>query len=266
MKIGIDAGGTLIKIVQEDNGNRQYTTKLTTEINDVIEWLEQQSCESISLTGGQAGTIQNSLNCESRIFVEFDAAAKGLELLLEEQGHHLDNYIFTNVGTGTSLHYSNGKEQQRVGGVGTGGGMIQGLGYLLTGLKDYKQLTDTAQKGDREFIDLKVKHIYKDSEPPISGDLTAANFGHVLHNLDKDFSDSDKLASLIGVVGEVITTMSITVAREYGTENVAYIGSSFHNNHLLKEVVKDYTVLRGFKPFYIEHGAFSGALGAIHLS
>ena len=51
MKIGIDAGGTLIKIVQDDNGKRQYTTKLTTEINDVIEWLEQQSCESISLTG-----------------------------------------------------------------------------------------------------------------------------------------------------------------------------------------------------------------------
>ncbi|MFH4936088.1 type II pantothenate kinase [Staphylococcus cohnii] len=265
MKIGIDAGGTLIKIVQEDNGNRQYTTKLTTEINEVIDWLGQQSCESISLTGGQAGTIQNKLKCESRIFVEFDAAAKGLELLLEEQGHHLDNYIFTNVGTGTSLHYSNGEKQQRVGGVGAGGGMIQGLGYLLTGLKDYKQLTDTAQKGEREFIDLKVKHIYKDSEPPISGDLTAANFGHVLHNLDKDFSDSDKLASLIGVVGEVITTMAITVAREYDTENVAYIGSSFHNNHLLKEVVKDYTILRGFKPFYIEHGAFSGALGAIHL-
>ena len=71
----------------------------------------------------------------------------------------------------------------------------------------------------------------------------------MLHNLDKDFSDSDKLASLIGVVGEVITTMSITVAREYGTENVAYIGSSFHNNHLLKEVVKIiryYVVLNHF--------------------
>ena len=64
MKIGIDAGGTLIKIVQEDNGNRQYTTKLTTEINEVIDWLGQQSCESISLTGGQAGTIQNKLKCE----------------------------------------------------------------------------------------------------------------------------------------------------------------------------------------------------------
>ena len=265
MKIGIDAGGTLIKIVQDYAGKREYNTRLTTEIDDVIKWLSQQDCESISLTGGQAALINEKLNFDARVFVEFDAAAKGLEILLEEQGHFLDDYIFTNVGTGTSIHFSNGDSQQRVGGVGTGGGMIQGLGYLLTGIKDYKKLTDTAQNGNRDIIDLKVKHIYKDSEPPISGDLTAANFGNVLHNLDTSFTDSDKLASVIGVVGEVITTMSITVAREHSTENVAYIGSSFHNNELLKEVVKDYTVLRGFKPYYIEHGAFSGALGAIHL-
>ncbi|NWK83314.1 type II pantothenate kinase [Staphylococcus sp. GSSP0090] len=265
MKIGIDAGGTLIKIVQEHEGERTYSSRLTTEIEDVIQWLNQQNCDNINLTGGQAALINEKLNCKSRIFVEFDAAAKGLEMLLEEQGYFLDDYIFTNVGTGTSLHYSNGKKQKRVGGIGTGGGMIQGLGYLLTGIRDYKQLTDTAQNGNRDIVDLKVKHIYKDSEPPLSGDLTAANFGNVLHNLDKSFTDADKLASTIAVVGEVITTMSITVAREHNTKNVAYIGSSFHNNDLLKDVVKDYTILRGCKPYYIEHGAFSGALGSIHL-
>ena len=62
----------------------------------------------------------------------------------------------------------------------------------------------------------------------------------------------------MGVVGEVVTTMAITLAREFNTENVVYIGSSFNNNPLLRKVVEDYTVLRGFKPFYIEHGAFSG--------
>ena len=39
----------------------------------------------------------------------------------KEQGHHIDEYIFANVGTGTSLHYFDGKQQRRVGGVGTGG-------------------------------------------------------------------------------------------------------------------------------------------------
>ncbi|MBU5909602.1 type II pantothenate kinase, partial [Vibrio cholerae O1] len=94
-----------------------------------------------------------------------------------------------------------------------------------------------AQHGDRNTIDLKVRHIYKDTEPPIPGDLTAANFGHVLHHLDADFTPSNKLAAVIGVVGEVVTTMAITVAREFKTENIVYIGSSFHNNALLRKVV-----------------------------
>ena len=62
--------------------------------------------------------------------------------------------------------------------------MIQGLGYLLTQISDYEALTTLAQQGDRNHIDLKVKHIYKDTPPPIPGELTAANFGNVLHHLD----------------------------------------------------------------------------------
>lgn len=265
MKVGIDAGGTLIKIVQEQNDKRSYRTELTTNIEKVIDWLNHETIDSLHLTGGNAGVIAESITIPAQTFVEFDASSKGLGILLKEQGHHLENYIFANVGTGTSLHYFDGKDQQRVGGVGTGGGMIQGLGYLLSNLTDYTELTNLAQGGCRDSIDLKVKHIYKDTEPPISGDLTAANFGNVLHHLDENFSSADKLASVIGVVGEVITTMAITLAREYHTENVVYIGSSFNNNHLLREVIEDYTALRGFKPYYIEHGAFSGALGAIYL-
>ncbi|MCH4460875.1 type II pantothenate kinase [Staphylococcus haemolyticus] len=266
MKVGIDAGGTLIKIVQESQQGRSYETKLTTNISEVIAWLNANTFESISLTGGNAGVIAENLNADATIFVEFDASSKGLGMLLKEQGHHIDEYIFANVGTGTSLHYFDGKQQRRIGGVGTGGGMIQGLGYLLSQITDYEALTNLAQSGDRDTIDLKVKHIYKDTEPPIPGELTAANFGNVLHNLDVDFSPANKLASVVGVVGEVITTMAITVARENKTENVVYIGSSFNNNPLLREVIEDYTVLRGFKPYYIENGAFSGALGAIYLS
>lgn len=41
MKIGVDAGGTLIKIVQEKNGERTYSTRLTTEIEEVIQWFNK---------------------------------------------------------------------------------------------------------------------------------------------------------------------------------------------------------------------------------
>ncbi|EMN0322307.1 TPA: type II pantothenate kinase [Staphylococcus aureus] len=265
MKVGIDAGGTLIKIVQEQDNQRTFKTELTKNIDQVVEWLNQQQIEKLCLTGGNAGVIAENINIPAQIFVEFDAASQGLGILLKEQGHDLADYIFANVGTGTSLHYFDGQSQRRVGGIGTGGGMIQGLGYLLSQITDYKQLTDMAQHGDRNTIDLKVRHIYKDTEPSIPGDLTAANFGHVLHHLDADFTPSNKLAAVIGVVGEVVTTMAITVAREFKTENIVYIGSSFHNNALLRKVVEDYTVLRGCKPYYVENGAFSGAIGALYL-
>ena len=102
--------------------------------------------------------------------------------------------------------------------------MIRGLGYLLTEISDYETLTNLAQSGNRDIIDLKVKHIYKDSEPPIPGELTAANFGNVLNNMNEHFTNSDKLASVVGVVGEVITTMAITVARECQTKMLFILG------------------------------------------
>ena len=265
MRIGIDAGGTLIKIVTELQGQREYQTFLTTEMQQVAEKLNNNGCSDICITGGNAKALNDLLKCEAKPFIEFDAADKGVDILLKEQGIDLDRYIFTNVGTGTSIHLADRHGQERVGGIGTGGGMIQGLGYLLTEIKEYKKLTDLAQKGNRDIIDLKVKHIYKNDTPPISGELTASNFGHVLLNLDKTFTDADKLASLIGVVGESITTVSIHVAREHGAKDVVYIGSSFHNNPLLQQVVTDYTILRGFTPHYLNNGAFSGALGTLYL-
>ncbi|QLK86534.1 type II pantothenate kinase [Staphylococcus sp. 17KM0847] len=265
MRIGIDAGGTLIKVVIEDNNTRTYQTYLSTQLEEVAAWLNTQPCEKFHITGGKAKILNDLLNCEAQMSIEFDAANKGTQILLKEQGIHLDRYIFTNVGTGTSIHLSEHDGQKRVGGIGTGGGMIRGLGYLLTQISDYETLTNLAQKGNRDIIDLKVKHIYKNDTPPISGELTAANFGHVLHNLDQTFTDADKLASVIGAVGESVTTVSIHVAREHHAEDVVYIGSSFHNNPLLQKVVTDYTILRGFKPHYLDNGAFSGALGTLYL-
>ncbi len=266
MRIGIDAGGTLIKIAIENEGERSFKVYQTTELETVAEWLNQQPCQDIHITGGNAKTLSERLTCNAQTYIEFDAAAQGVQIFLEEQDIHIDRYIFTNVGTGTSLHLTDGLEQERVGGIGTGGGMIQGLGYLLTGITEYATLTNLALKGNRDIIDLKVKHIYKNDTPPISGELTAANFGHVLLNIDQNFTDADKLASVIGVVGESITTVAIHVAREHQVKDVVYIGSSFHDNPLLQQVVTDYTVLRGFNPHYLKNGAFSGALGTLYLS
>ncbi|MGO4092540.1 type II pantothenate kinase, partial [Staphylococcus aureus] len=55
MKVGIDAGGTLIKIVQEQDNQRTFKTELTKNIDQVVECLNQQQIEKLCLTGGNAG-------------------------------------------------------------------------------------------------------------------------------------------------------------------------------------------------------------------
>lgn len=93
MRIGIDAGGTLIKIVVENGGQRTYETRLTTDIENVANWLNEQTCSNICITGGNAKALNDLLHCDAKQFIEFDAADKGVELLLKEQGIALERYI-----------------------------------------------------------------------------------------------------------------------------------------------------------------------------
>lgn len=266
MKIGIDAGGTLIKIVKEENGQRTYEKRLSTEVEEVAEWLKTLPDAEVALTGGKATYLQSLIPQHAFQSIEFDATFRGIQSFLEQQNEPLERYIFSNVGTGTSIHFVDGDKQLRAGGTGAGGGMIQGLSYLLTGLTQFEDVALRALKGDRDKIDLKVKHIYKGDKTPIPGELTAANFGNVLHNMnDMTFTDEDKLAAVMGIVGETVTTVSIHAAREFKAEHVVYIGSSFHDNTLLRDIVMGYTVLREFKPHFIQNGEFSGAVGTLRL-
>ena len=77
MKVGIDAGGTLIKIVQEQGNERFYRTELTTNIDKVIDWLNNEDIESLNLTGGNAGVIAEHIKISAQSYVEFDASSEG---------------------------------------------------------------------------------------------------------------------------------------------------------------------------------------------
>ncbi|MNW61582.1 Type II pantothenate kinase [compost metagenome] len=111
-------------------------------------------------------------------------------------------------------------------------------------------------------MDLKVSHIYEGSEPPISGDLTASNFGNI-NGATSGIETPDYLASVIGLVGETVTTVSVHAAMQHGLSTIVYIGSSFIGNEALKKVVTDYTILRGANPLILQNGEYSGAIGAL---
>lgn len=263
-KIGIDAGGTLTKVAYFLNGTLIYHKFPSDKMDAVVTWMNEQSTElEICTTGGKAVYLNTMINRDVQSMVEFDATCEGVKYLLEQDGKSLDLFILTNVGTGTSIHILNKDNHSRVGGTGVGGGTILGLSTLLTGIEDYHEIIDLAVQGNRDLIDLKVSQIYEGSKSPISGELTASNFGQVQKGLTSERNQADLLSAIMGMVGETVSTISVHAAAQHGASNIVYIGSSFSDNQCLREITENYTRLRGANPTFVENGEFSGAIGAL---
>lgn len=265
MKIGIDAGGSLVKLAYMKNGNILYKKFEATDLESVVKWINHHFPEAkICITGGKGPILQSIIkhkNC--CMIVEFDATSRGMNHLLNNLGVNLDSYILTNVGTGTSIHFINSKSNTRIGGTGVGGGTVIGLSLLLTGIDDYSSIVSQAKQGNRNGIDLKVKDIYEGAEPPIFGDLTASNFGNAHFNKTSTASKEDLLASILGLVGETVATTSIFAAGQFGVQDIVFIGTSFYNNDFLRNVVEEYTRFKGANPLFVQNGEYSGAIGAL---
>ncbi|MBP1949257.1 type II pantothenate kinase [Virgibacillus litoralis] len=265
MKIGIDAGGTLVKVAYRGSDNIGYQTFPSQDIDDAVSWLyDTFENPTVCITGGKSQLLAEKLMAPAKTLVEFDATNRGIQFLAGQQRHSFENnFMFVNVGTGTSIHHVNEGEQQRIGGSGIGGGTLMGLAYLLTGVEDYARMVKLASNGDRGNVDLKVKDIFEGALPPISGDLTASNFGKKESMLAYNPSASDILASIIGMIGEVIVTISSQMAAQYNVGSIVYIGSSFLSNPLLRDIIEEYTKLAGKEPVFLEKGEYCGALGSL---
>jgi len=265
--IGIDTGGTLTKLAYlNQEGHLKLEVFPSNNMALVKDWLEKHpEVEEIGLTGGRTEQLREALETMKNIqyLVEFEATLKGVQYLLKKEGHDLDEAIITNIGTGTSIHHMKGNSHSRVGGTGIGGGTLIGLTTIMTGVSSFEEVTKLAQNGERDHIDLLVKDIYQGMDTPISGSLTASNFGKVAITEDVQYRKEDLLATTQGLVGEVITTLSIQIAEQFKSEHIVYIGSTLSNNPHLKEVIKYYTVLKKHTPIFLNDCGYSGAVGAL---
>ena len=265
--IGIDTGGTLTKLAYiNQEGELTLEVFPSNDMDLVRGWLERHPhVNVIGVTGGRTEKLREVLNpmTSIRYIVEFEATIKGVRYLLKKEGHQIEKSIITNIGTGTSIHYMEGDSHARVSGTGIGGGTLVGLAALLTGITNFDEIKSLATKGDRSSIDLLVKDIYQGMDTPIDGNLTASNFGKIGITQLINHPHEDVLATVQGLVGEVITTLSIQVAQERKVENIVYIGSTLTDNENLKNVISHYTNLKKHTPVFVENSGFSGAIGAL---
>lgn len=261
VKVGIDAGGTLVKIAYQENGEMHYRKYQIGELDSAISWLKMMTPDlNVALTGGKAHIVQEKFFPDGLNVPEFVATCEGARFFLHEEGKKLDSpFIIVNVGTGTSWHLVNGDKYERILGSGMGGGTFMGLGALLTNEAGYEQLTELAAKGKKEHLDLLVKDIYESDEPPINGDLTAANFAK---GLQVKHSDEDRMAAVTNMIAETIMLLTLQAAAIHKVKEVVFIGSSLIDNPMLKGTLHNYMTMLGLQAIFLKNGEYCGALGA----
>ncbi|MBD7944314.1 MULTISPECIES: type II pantothenate kinase [Psychrobacillus] len=266
-RIGIDAGGTLTKIAYWDRENKMsFKSFLSSDFQGVREWIENKhSSSAICLTGGRAEQLKKFLLSKQDLpyMVEFDATMNGVMYQMKQEVISSSSAIIANIGTGTSIHIMHDKTHSRIAGSGIGGGTLLGLGMALTGLTNYKEMIALSKDGKRSTIDVLVSDIYKDNKLPITGSLTASNFGGVTLKPEQARSRADLLAGIQGIIGEVVATLCIQAAEAHGVKDIIYIGSTLEENSLLQEIIESYTILKNKNPIFLEKHGYSGAIGAL---
>lgn len=259
-KVGIDAGGTLIKLVYEEKGNIHYKTYQISQLESAMEWLKMIApTAKVALTGGKAIFLSKQYFTNAIHVPEFEAACNGARYFLMEEGNKPDNCLLVNIGTGTSWFYLHGDKQERILGSGIGGGTFMGLGELLTNEKDYSHLVQLAQKGNKAKVDLTVKDIYMGEDTPVDGNLTASNFAK---GKKDDQTKEDLMTAVTNMIAETIVLLTLQAAAMHETNEVVYMGSTFTGNIPLKNVLESYKGMLGLNTRFLNRGEFSGAMGA----
>ncbi|MGR3764002.1 type II pantothenate kinase [Rossellomorea sp. NS-SX7] len=260
--IGIDAGGTLTKVVYEENGRYHYKTYPSEDLVSVIKWLELTSPHaSLYVTGGKSGKMK-SLRPDCTVYPEFKAVEEGTRWLLKDQNYKEDRFVLVNIGTGTSFFMVDQTSFDRVLGSGIGGGMFMGLGAKLTGVKDFTEMVRLSAHGRREKVDLMVKEIYEGQETPVPEYLTAANFAK---QPEGEVSKEDVLRSVTNMIAETIILLAHRLILTHNTKSIVFIGSTLNGNTSLKEDLSQFKELLDYHAIFIENGSFSGSLGALSL-
>ena len=86
-----------------------------------------------------------------------------------------------------------------------------GLSKLLTNIDHFEDVIPLTKVGTRKELDITVGDIYGGILSPIDNNLTASNFGKAAIT-ESNYNSSDILATVQGLVGEVVTALSLQFA------------------------------------------------------
>ncbi|MGM9704988.1 MAG: type II pantothenate kinase [Prevotella sp.] len=263
--IGIDVGISTTKIVGI-NENGKVLSPIRIRATDPVASLygafgkylydnkiHLENVEKVMLTGvGSAYINAPVYGLPTGKAEEF--IANGLGARYES---NIDRMMVVSMGTGTSIVKCDGDHIDHIGGIGIGGGTLQGLSRLLLNTDDINQVASMAEHGDISLINVLISDISTNPLPGLPMDAIASLFG----NAKSDATRDDIALGLIWMVLQSICSASILSSLGSGIKEFVMIG----NLTLLpqcKRVFPATEKLYGVKFRIPEYSEFCTAIGA----
>jgi type II pantothenate kinase len=225
---GIDFGASNTDVVvRDDAGALRHWLLPTTGRPDVAlvhaaldaGGLRIGDVGSVAVTGGDRSAIPATIDgCPVTRVDEVRAIGRGGRALAG-----VDRALVTSAGSGTAVVAATPDGARHVTGTGVGGGTLVGLGRLLVGTVDPRDLDALAATGRDAAVNLTIGELIGGAIGSLPPDTTAVNFGRVARH-DVSASRADLAAALVNLVGQVIAVITINAARAERLDDVVIVG------------------------------------------
>lgn len=264
MVIGIDVGISTTKIVGICNGRvvSPMRIKATDPVSSLYgafgkylydNKIQMSDVDHVMLTGVGAAYITKPVyGLPTAKAGEFVADGLGA---CHESGK--DRIIVVSMGTGTSLVRCDGDKIEHIGGIGIGGGTLQGLSRLLLKTDDIRTVSEMAVRGNISSINLRIGDISARPLPGLPMSAVASLFG----NARSDASREDIAIGLIWTVLQSVGQSAVLASIGSNIREYVMIG----NLTLLPQcrvVFPPIEKLYGVKFIIPEYSEFCTAIGA----
>ncbi len=133
----------------------------------------------------------------------------------------LSKAIVVSMGTGTSFVQCDGDDIRHIGGMGVGGGTVQGLPRVMLNTSDPKQISSLALRGDIRNINLFIGDISLRPLPGLPMNATASLFSKAQYDAPRE----DIALGIITMVLQSIGSASILSALNTGIRDFVLIGN-----------------------------------------
>ncbi len=263
--IGIDVGGSTTKIVGLRDGTlsppmmagaADPVTSLFGAFGKYVydNGILLSDIDRVMLTGvGSSGIDSPIYGLPTSKADEFRADALGARRM-----SGLERLVVVSMGTGTSLVRCEGDSIGHIGGIGMGGGTLQGLARLLLGTSDIARVVELAATGDISRINLQIGDISTTHLEGLPLHVTASLFGKARQG---GASERDIAKGLIVMVLETIGSCAVLSQSAGGINDFVLIGNltRLPECRMVFPMMED---LYGVRFHIPEHAEFCTAIGA----